>query len=167
LGVDFFSFLILTKFRRYSLFSSRFAQSSQFQSGIATGVRIACKQNPKLSWVLHHAEAYFLSDIVLNRVFCLVSFWILFRDGFPIYGCARRGILTHNATQPGPVLLGPALARAALAPCPSPCAPPSPFSSFLSFNFPAQQPPLLHLSLSLPCGALGFGDGDRQIWTPR
>jgi hypothetical protein len=24
-----------------------------------TGVRIACKQKPKLTWVLHHAEVYF------------------------------------------------------------------------------------------------------------
>jgi hypothetical protein len=43
LGVEFFFFL-LTKFRRYSLFSSRFAPSSQFQSSITTGVRIACEQ---------------------------------------------------------------------------------------------------------------------------
>jgi hypothetical protein len=44
LGVEFFFFL-LTKFRRYSLFSSRFAHSSQLQSSIATGVHIVCKQN--------------------------------------------------------------------------------------------------------------------------
>jgi hypothetical protein len=31
LGVEFFSSLILTKFRRYSLFSSCFAPSSHFQ----------------------------------------------------------------------------------------------------------------------------------------
>jgi hypothetical protein len=43
----------------YSLFSSRFAFSSHFQSSIATGVRIACQQKPKLTWVLHHAEAFF------------------------------------------------------------------------------------------------------------
>jgi hypothetical protein len=58
LWVEFFSSLILTKFSRYSLFSSRFTPS-QFQSSIVTGVRVACKQKPKLSWVLHHAEAYF------------------------------------------------------------------------------------------------------------
>jgi hypothetical protein len=59
-----FSSLILNKFRRYSLFSSRFAPSSQFQSSIAAGVRIACEQKPKLILMLHHAEAYF---------FCLMS----------------------------------------------------------------------------------------------
>jgi hypothetical protein len=59
LGVEFFSSLILTKFRRYSLFSSRFAPSSQFQSSIATSVCIACKQKHKSSWVLHHGESYF------------------------------------------------------------------------------------------------------------
>jgi hypothetical protein len=48
-----------------------------------------------------------------------------------------------------------------LSPCTSP-----PFSSFLSFNSPAQQLPLLHLSLSSPRGALGFGDGDHRIWIP-
>jgi hypothetical protein len=59
----FFSSLILTKFRCYSLFSSCFAPSSHFQSSITTGVRLACKQKPKLTWVLHHAEAY---------IFCLM-----------------------------------------------------------------------------------------------
>jgi hypothetical protein len=44
LGVEFFFFL-LTKFRRYSLFSSRLAPSSQFQSSIVTVVHIVCKQN--------------------------------------------------------------------------------------------------------------------------
>jgi hypothetical protein len=43
----------------YSLFFFRFALSSQFQSNIATGVRVMCKQKPKLTRVLHHAEAYF------------------------------------------------------------------------------------------------------------
>jgi hypothetical protein len=67
LGKDFFSSLILTKFRCYSLFSSCFAPSSHFQSSITTGVRLACKQKPKLTWVLHHAEAYF---------FCLMLYLI-------------------------------------------------------------------------------------------
>jgi hypothetical protein len=48
---------------------------------------------------------------------------------------------------------------------PSPCAPP-PLVSFPHFNSPAQQPPILHLSLS-PRGALGLGDGDRQNLDPR
>jgi hypothetical protein len=41
------------------LFFSHFAPSSHFQSSITTGVRIVCKQKSKLTWVLHHAEAYF------------------------------------------------------------------------------------------------------------
>jgi hypothetical protein len=45
LRVEFFFFFLLTKFRRYSLFSSRFAPSSQFQSSIATVVHIVRKQN--------------------------------------------------------------------------------------------------------------------------
>jgi hypothetical protein len=48
----------------YSLFSSCFAPSSQFQSSLATGVRNVCKQKPKLIWVMHHTEAY---------LFCLMS----------------------------------------------------------------------------------------------
>jgi hypothetical protein len=48
-GGRIFSSLILTKFRRSSLFSSRFALSSHFQSSIATGVHLACKQKPKLT----------------------------------------------------------------------------------------------------------------------
>jgi hypothetical protein len=57
---------------------------------------MACEQKPKLSWVLHHAEPYFLSDVVFNRVFFLVSF----RDRIPIGGCACHGSLPHDATQP-------------------------------------------------------------------
>jgi hypothetical protein len=63
LGVEFF-LPLLTKFRRYSLFFSSFALSSQFQSNIETCVCVMCKQKPKLTWVLHHAESYF---------FCLMS----------------------------------------------------------------------------------------------
>jgi hypothetical protein len=44
-GGRIFFFFLLTKFRRYSLFFSHFAPSSQFQSNIATGVRVTCKQN--------------------------------------------------------------------------------------------------------------------------
>jgi hypothetical protein len=58
--------------------------------------------------------------------------------------------------------LGP---RAPGAPAPPPCTRPLPLSLFPSFNSPVQQPPLPPLSLS-PRGALGFGDGDRRIWTP-
>jgi hypothetical protein len=45
LGVEFFFSFLLTKFRRYSLFSSRFAPPSQFQTSIVTGVRVRYKQN--------------------------------------------------------------------------------------------------------------------------
>jgi hypothetical protein len=51
LGVEFFLFS-LTKFGRYSLFSSRFATSSQFQTSIVAGVRVMYKQN--LSGRLRH-----------------------------------------------------------------------------------------------------------------
>jgi hypothetical protein len=61
---------------------------------------------------------------------------------------------------------GSALARGPLAPCPSPCMyPPSPCLSFPHSILPRTTPSLSHLSL--PHCALGFGDGDRQIWTPR
>jgi hypothetical protein len=58
LGVDFF-FFYTHQIQALLSFLFRFAPSSQFQSSIATGVRVACKQKPKLSWVLHHAEAYY------------------------------------------------------------------------------------------------------------
>jgi hypothetical protein len=45
LGVEFFFFFSLTKFRRYSLFLSHFALSSQIQNSIAAGVCVMCKQN--------------------------------------------------------------------------------------------------------------------------
>jgi hypothetical protein len=74
-----------------------------------------------------------LSDVVFNRVFCLVLFWISFHDWIPICGCACRGFLSRGAAQPGPAQLGPALARAPRArrrnPSHLPCAargPPAP-----------------------------------------
>jgi hypothetical protein len=63
-----------------------------------------------------------LSDVVFNRVFCLVSFRISFRDWIPICGCACRGFLSRGAAQPGPTQLGPALVHAPLAPWPCPLA---------------------------------------------
>jgi hypothetical protein len=45
-------------------FSSCFTPSSYFQSNIETGVRITCKQNPKLILLLHHVGAY-LSCLML------------------------------------------------------------------------------------------------------
>jgi hypothetical protein len=67
LGVEFFSSLILTIFRRYSLFSSCFAPSSHFQSSIMTGVRLVSKQKPKLTEVLHHAEAFFFCLMIVFK----------------------------------------------------------------------------------------------------
>jgi hypothetical protein len=38
-----------------------------------TGIRIVCKQKPKLTWVLHHAEAYFFC-LMLCFIACLPRF---------------------------------------------------------------------------------------------
>jgi hypothetical protein len=103
---------------------------------------------------------FLLYDVMFNRVFVSSRFGFRFAIGFRSVVVRVVGFWPRNATQPDP--LWPARPG---APAPLPCAPSSPFSSLLSFNFPAQQPPLLHLSL--PCGALGFEDGDRRIWTPR
>jgi hypothetical protein len=106
LGVEFLSSLILTKFMRYSLFSSRFAPS-QFQSSIATDVRIACKQKPKLSWVLHHAEVYFFClMIVFDHASVSPRFRFHFAFGFSGRACC--GFLACDATQLGLAQPGPA-----------------------------------------------------------
>jgi hypothetical protein len=81
-----------------------------------------------------------------------------FTNWFPSCGCACHGILTRGAAQPSP-----ALAHAPLAPCPSPCAP-LPWSLSAHSILPRTTPSLSRLSL--PRGALGFGDGDRRIWIP-
>jgi hypothetical protein len=158
LEVEFFFFL-LTKFRRYSLFSSRFAPSSQFQSSIATGVRIACEQKPKLSWVLHHAEAYFLSDVVFNRVCCSISFresdsdrWLCVSWVF----APRRDPARPSTAQPA--RSGPRAPGA----LPLPHASPLPFSHLI---FPRNN--LLSSTSLSPRDGLGFGDCDRRIWTTR
>jgi hypothetical protein len=62
------------------------------------------------------------------------------------------------AVRPSPVS-----ARAPLAPVPSPCARPLPWSLSLISILPCSNLSLSHLSLS-PRGALGFGDGDRRSW---
>jgi hypothetical protein len=104
------------------------------------------------------------SDVVFNRVFSLVSFWISFRNWIPNWGCACRGFLPRDATQPDPTR--PALARVPWRPCTFPmCVPPSPCLSFPHSILPRTTPSLS--PISLPRGALGFGDGDRRIWTPR
>jgi hypothetical protein len=74
LGVEFF-LLYTHQIQALLYFLFRFAPSSQFQSSIAAGVRIVCEQKPKLSWVLHHAEAYFfcLMSCLIARSSCLVA----------------------------------------------------------------------------------------------
>jgi hypothetical protein len=77
LGVEFF--LLFTHQIQALLFFFRFAPSSQFQSDIATGVCVMCKQNlsgHECCIMLNHIS---LSDLVLNRVRCLVPFRILLR----------------------------------------------------------------------------------------
>jgi hypothetical protein len=72
----------------------------------------------------------------------------------------RRDPARPSLAQPGP-----ALARTPWHPCPSPHAPP-PFSSFLSFNFPAHNS-LSPISLSSPLCPRCSGDGYRRIWIPK
>jgi hypothetical protein len=69
------------------------------------------------------------------------------------------------AVRPDQIRLGLALARAPLAPCPSPCRAPSP-GLFPLIQFSRTQLPLSPTSLSPLCGALGFGDVDHWIWIP-
>jgi hypothetical protein len=86
-----------------------------------------------------------LSDVVLNRVFCLVSFLDLDSD---LWLCVSW-VFTPRRDPAWPS--EPALAR----------APPIPFSHLI---FPRSN--LLSSTSLSPRGALGFGDGDRRIWTP-
>jgi hypothetical protein len=58
LGGRFFFFFSLTKFGRYSLFSSRFAPSSQFQTSIVTGVCVMYKQNLSVMGVASCRNAF-------------------------------------------------------------------------------------------------------------
>jgi hypothetical protein len=71
-----------------------------------TGVRrIACEQKPKLSWVLQHAETYFLSDVVINHVFCLVSFHDLVPD---LWRCVSWVFAPRrDPARPSPACSGP------------------------------------------------------------
>ena len=115
-----FSSFILTKFRRSSLFSSRFAPHSQFQSGIVTGVCIVCEQKPKLSWVLHHDEAHFfcLMSCLIARSSCLVADFVS-RSVSDLWSCVPWDFEPRcGPTQPGLAQLDPALARAPWR-CPS------------------------------------------------
>jgi hypothetical protein len=143
----------------YLLFSSRFAPSSQFQSSIATGIRIACKQKPKLTWVLHHAEAYFL------------VWWLCF------IACSPRLVSDfdprldsdqwlcvpwdfdprRDLAQPGPAQPRPG------APLPLPHACP-PCLSLSLIQFSRAQLPLSPTSLSSPLCPRCSGDRYRRIW---
>jgi hypothetical protein len=135
---------------RYSLFFSRFVPSSKVQSNIATGVRVMCKQNLSGHECCIMPNHISLSDFVLNRVHCLVSFQVSFRELFsdlwlsvPRGFHPRCGPAQPDPTQPGPAQLGP---RAPVTPY-SPCAHPVSFSHLIS---PAQQPlSLSPISLSL------------------
>jgi hypothetical protein len=150
LGVEFFSSLILTKFGRYSLFSSHFAPSSQFQSSIATGVRIASTQKPKLTWVMHHVKAYFFC--LMSCLIACSSHLVLDFDSHVVSDMWSR-VSWASVRARDPAWSSPARPwpRAPSAPPPM-CAPPLPLylicfprattSSNLS---PTPLPPLLHL----------------------
>jgi hypothetical protein len=81
----------------------------------------------------------------------------LFRDWILISGCACRGILSRDATQPNPARPWPACPW---RPYPSLC-PPRVSLTLIQF-FPRTTPSLPPLSF-LHC-ALEFGDGYCQIW---
>jgi hypothetical protein len=130
-----------------------------------------CKQNLSGHECCIMSNHISLSDFVLNRVRCLVSFRILLREMiFDLWLCVPRGFdpwcslvqpkcpTRPDPAQPSPAQLGP---RAPGTPC-SPCAPLVPF---LSFDFSRVASSLSPISLS-PRGALGFGDGDRRSWIP-
>jgi hypothetical protein len=116
-------------------------QSLRHSAKARIPVVIACKQKPKLTWVLHHAEAY---------LFCLMSCLIAcsprlvsdFDPRLEFRSVVVRVVGFRPATRPSPARPWPACLW---RPCLSPCAPS--LSPFLSFDFPAQQLPLLHLSL--------------------
>jgi hypothetical protein len=110
---------------------------------------------------------FLLSNFVLNRVRCLVSFRILFRElDSDLWLCVPRDFDPPcGPTRPGPARPGPA-PRVPSAPTP-PHAPAPPLVSYPHSILPRSNL-LSSTSLSLsPCGALGFGDDDRRIWTPR
>jgi hypothetical protein len=104
LRVAFFSSSILTKLRCYSLFSSRFAPSSHFQSSITIGVRIACKQKPKLTWVLHHDGAFLccLMLCLIARPTRLVSDFDSLLDSDQWSCTLWASVLARDPAQPDP-----------------------------------------------------------------
>jgi hypothetical protein len=112
---------------------------------------------------------FLLSDVVFSRVCCLVSFRILLHElNSDLWLCVPRGfdprcgLAQPNPTRPGPAQLGPRAPDALPLPMPRP----PPLVSFPSFNSPAHNSLSLPL-LSLPRGALGFGDADRRNLDPR
>jgi hypothetical protein len=130
LGVEFF-LLFLFPFRsRYSLFSSCFTPSSQFQSSIANGVHIVCKQNLSGHECCIMPNHISLSDFVLNRVCCLVSFRIL-ASRIDFRSVVVRATRFCPAVRPSPTRPSPAGPARPWRPCPPLWArPPSPFLSF-------------------------------------
>jgi hypothetical protein len=107
---------------------------------------------------------FLLSDVVFNRMCCLVSFRFLLRELN-----SNRWLRVPQDFDPrcGPAQPSPARpssARAPLAPVPSP-APPS-LVSFPYYNSPVQQPLSLSPISLAPHGALGLGDGDRRNLDP-
>jgi hypothetical protein len=87
LGVEFFFLFSLTKFGRYSLFSSRSAPSPQFQTSIVTGVRVMCKQNLSAMGAASCRNAFLC--LILRVRFVLSRFSV--RDWSLFNGRACRG----------------------------------------------------------------------------
>jgi hypothetical protein len=123
LGVEFF-LLFTHQIQALLSFFSRFAPSFQFQSDIATGVRVMCKQNLSGHECCIMPNHISLSDFVLNRVRCLVPFRILLQGlTSDLWLCVPRGFdLRCGPAQPG--------SAHPWRPCPPPCAPPGPVLSF-------------------------------------
>jgi hypothetical protein len=116
LGVEFFFFFSLTKFGRYSLFSSCFAPSSQFQTSIMAGVRVMYKQNLSVMGVASCRSAFLC---LMSRV-RFVPFRISIHDWIPFSGRVCRGF--RSVLWPSPARSGPC---APGAPCPPHARPPS------------------------------------------
>jgi hypothetical protein len=124
---------------------------------------VPCVNKTKVSWVLHHAEAYFSwSDVVISRVFVSFCFGFRFVIGLRWWSCVSwvwiRGLAKPGSARPSPDHAPLALPMRAPPP-------PDPFVSF-DFSRAITSLSLFHLSLS-PRGALGFGDGDRRSLDPR
>jgi hypothetical protein len=98
---------------------------------------------------------FLLSDVVFSRVCCLVSFWILLCElNSDLWLCVPRGFDPR---------CGPARPARPWRPAP-PYATPPPLVSFPYSILPRSN--LLSSTSLSPCGALGFGDGDRRNLDP-